>query len=105
MDHYSSHSKPLKGTKTFHHIEIVNNIIHGHLLSPGCPCHSSCANENEDKSKFIKPECGKFYQVRYEFQCKKGGTMIKILPAMCKKNDLVEHLFIFLKFVSNGKHI
>ena len=25
----------------------------------GCPCHSSFANENKDKSKFIKPECGK----------------------------------------------
>ena len=61
MDHYSNHSKPRKRTKTFHHIEIVNNKIHGNLLSSGCPCHSSCANENEDKSKFIKPECGKFY--------------------------------------------
>ena len=61
MDIYLSHSKPLKGTKTFHHIKIVNNIIHGNLLSPDCPYHSSCANENEDKSKFIKLECDKFY--------------------------------------------
>ena len=35
MDHYSSHFKPLKGTKTFQHTEIVNNKIHGNLLSPG----------------------------------------------------------------------
>ena len=35
IDHYSSHCKPLKGTKTFHHTEIVNNEIHGNLLSPG----------------------------------------------------------------------
>ena len=35
MDRYSSHFKPLKETKTFHHTEIVNNKIHGNLLSPG----------------------------------------------------------------------
>ena len=46
MDRYSSHFKPLKGTKTFHHIEIVSNKIHGNLLSPGCPGNSSSANEN-----------------------------------------------------------
>ena len=51
MNPYSSHFKPLKGTKTFHHTEIVNNKIHGNLLSPGCPCHSSPANENKGKSK------------------------------------------------------
>ena len=96
MDHYLSHSKPLKGTKTFHHIEIVNNIIHGNLLSPDCPCHSSCANENEDKSKFIKLECGKFYWVRYEFQCEKGGTMIKVLPAMCKKKKWSWGAFVYI---------
>ena len=67
MDRYSSHLKSLKGTKTFHHTRIVNNKIHGNLLSPSCPCHSSSANENKDKSKLIKPECGKFYWVRYEF--------------------------------------
>ena len=61
MDRYLSHSKPLKGIKTFHHIEIVNNIIHGNLLTPDCRCHSSCTNENKDKSKFINLECGKFY--------------------------------------------
>ena len=38
-------------------------------------------------------------------QCKKGGTTIKILPAMCEKNDLEEHLFIFLKDVSNDEKI
>ena len=30
--------------------------------------------ENKDKSEFIKAQCGKFYQVRYEFQYEKGGT-------------------------------
>ena len=30
MDRYLNHSMPLKGTKTFHHIEIVNKI-HGYF--------------------------------------------------------------------------
>ena len=88
MDCYSGHFKPLK---RLHHTELDNNKIHGNLLSPGCLCHSSSANENKDISKLIKPECGKFYWVRYEFQCEKGDTTIKVSPAMCKKNDL-EHL-------------
>ena len=62
MDHYSSHFKPLKGTKTFHHTEIVNKKIDGNLHSPGCLCRSSSANENKDKSKFIKPDCGNFIE-------------------------------------------
>ena len=53
MDRYSSHFKPLKGTRIYHHTEIGNNKIQGNLLSPGCLCHSSSANENKDKSKFI----------------------------------------------------
>ena len=87
MDRYSSYSKPLKGTKTFHHVEIVNYKIHGNLISHGCPYPSSSANENKDKLKFIKPECecGKFYRVRYEFQYEKSSATIKVLPAMCEK--------------------
>ena len=64
--------------------------IYFHLVSP--PYFSSSRNENKDRSKFIKPECGKFYWVRYELQCEGGGTTIKVLPAMCEKNDLEEHL-------------
>ena len=68
--------------------------IYFHLVSP--PCHSSSGNENKDKSKLIKPECGKFYWVRYELQCERGGTTIKVLPAMCKKkNDLEEHIYFW----------
>ena len=37
MDRYSSHFKPLKGTKTVHHTEIITNKIHLNLPSPGCP--------------------------------------------------------------------
>ena len=57
------------------------------LLSSGCPCHSSYANEKKNKSKFIKPEWGKFYWARYEFQCEKGGTT----------------MFMLLKHVSNDQ--
>ena len=32
MDRYSSHFKPLKGSKTFHHTEIVKNKIYGNLI-------------------------------------------------------------------------
>ena len=82
MDRYSSHFKPLKETKTFHHTDIVNKKIHGNLLSPGSVCHSS-ANENKDKSKFRKLECDKFYWVRYACQCDRLGTAIEVLPALC----------------------
>ena len=101
MDCYLSHSKPLKGTKTFHHTEIVNYKIRGNLLSPGCPCHYSSANENEVELKFIKPECGKFYWVRSEFQCQKGSQKLRFY----KKNDFEEYLFIFLKHVSYDQNI
>ena len=99
-DRYSSHFKPLKATKTFHHTEIVNNKIHGKLLSPHCPCHSSSANENKDKSKFIKPECVKFYWVRSEFQCDRGGATIEVLPAMCERK-WSWGVFIFFKRFSD----
>ena len=69
MNRCLSHFKPIKGTKTFRHTEIVNNKIHKKLISSSCPCHSSSENKKEDKSKFIKTECGKYYWVRYEFQC------------------------------------
>jgi len=45
----------------------------------------------------IKPVLDKFYHVRYTFEYEKGGTNIKVLPAMCERNDLEEHLFVFLK--------
>ena len=67
--------------------------IYFHLDSP--PCHSSSGNENKDKSKLIKPECGKFYWVRYELQCERGGTTIKVLPAMCKKKMILRSIYIF----------
>ena len=91
---YSSYLKVLKGIKTFYHIEIVNKI-HGSSLYPGCPCHSSSTNKNEDKSKFIKPECCKLFWVGYEFQFEKGGMTFKVLPVNASdktwinENDIV----------------
>ena len=90
MDHYLSHFEPLKENKTFHHTETDNNNIHGNLLSPGFPCHSCSADENKDNSKFIKPQCGKLYWVRYEFQCEKSGTTIKLLTTM-----IIRSIYIF----------
>ena len=50
----------------------------------------------------IKPVL-KFYRVRYTFENEKGGTTLKVLPTMCERNDLEEHLFVFLKCTSlNG---
>ena len=95
MGPHSSHFKPLTGNKTFHHTEIVNNKIHGSLFYPGCPCHSSSANKNEDKSKIITPECCKLFWLRYEFQCEKSGTTSKFLPAICKKMMLKSSCLYF----------
>ena len=83
----------LKRLKLFIILKLLTTkfmVIYFHLVSP--PYLSSSRNENKDRSKFIKPECGKFYWVRYELQCERGGTTIKVLPAMCEKNDFEEHL-------------
>ena len=34
---------------------------------------------------------------RYTFENKKGETTLKVLPAICERNDLEEHLIVFLK--------
>lgn len=37
---------------------------------------------------------------------KDGGETVKVLPAICSKLDLEEHLFIFIKEVgSNNKYM
>ena len=51
----------------------------------------------------VKPVLEKSYRVRYTFGNEKSGTTNKVLPAMCERNDLEEHLFVFLKRTSlNG---
>ena len=65
----------------------------------------SSTNENEDKWEFIKPECCKLYQVRYEFQCEKGDATIKVLPAMCKKWFWRAFVYIFEVYIEWSKYI
>ena len=78
------------------------------MLSPSCSCHQdeNQAEKNTDidvPNVTIKPILGKFYCVRYTFETKKSGTTLKVLPAMRERNDLEEHLFMFLKRTSlNG---
>ena len=55
------------------------------------------ADTDDASNATIKPVLGKFYCVRHTFEYEKGGTSIKVLPIMCKRNDLDEHLFVFLK--------
>ena len=51
----------------------------------------------------VKPVLEKSYHVRYTFGIEKSETTNKVLPAMCERNDLEEHLFVFLKSTSlNG---
>ena len=54
IDLYLIYFKPFKVTKLF---IILKLLIHGNL-----PCHSSSTDENEEKPKFIKPECHKLYE-------------------------------------------
>ena len=48
----------------------------------------------------VKPISGKFSHVRDTFENEKGGTTLKVLPAIYERNDLEEHLFVFLKSTS-----
>ena len=56
-----------------------------------------------DNSSVIKPVEGRFYRVNYTFQSKKKNEVTKVLPAMCEKNDIEEHCFVFLKPVESEK--
>ena len=53
----------------------------------------------------VKPISGKFSHVRDTFENKKGGTTLKVLPSMYERNDLEEHLFVFLKRTSLNSFI
>ena len=53
----------------------------------------------------VKPISGKFSHVRYTFENEKGGTTLKVLPAIYERNDLEEHLFVFLKSTSVNSFI
>ena len=55
--------------------------------------------------KSISPTVGQFYKVRYGFLYGKGGEVVQVLPAMCSKNNLTEHLFTFSKSIRQNHHL
>ena len=93
----------LKELKLFIIIEIVNKIHGiGFHLTVLVILHQQIT-ENKDKSKFIKAQCGKFYQVRYEFQYEKGGTTQGFSSNVWKKRSW--GAFIFLNHAWNDKYM
>ena len=101
------HSKHLHSTQKFHHIAIENKKVVGYFLTKTCPCHHQIKQNQEkvesdavpqtgDTEKSISPTVGQYYKVRYSFLYGKGGEVVQVLPAMCSKNNLEEHLFTFL---------
>ena len=106
-ERYEKHFKSLPNIQKFHHVTIEDKKVVGYFLTKTCPCHRK-VNQNQKKEKSdisqtleaeksISPTVGQFYKVQYSFLDGKGGEIVKILPAMCSKNDLKEHLFTFLK--------
>ena len=53
----------------------------------------------------ISPIVGQFYKVRYSFFYGKGGEVVQVLPAICSKNNLEEHLFTFLKSIWQNHYL
>ena len=106
QNRYSERSRTLPGTQKFHFISIKDGKVVGNFTSPSCSCHGTTTTIKETDSNHqpsITPVVGKFYNVKYTFQCEKGGNTTQVLPAMCNKKDLEEHLFTFLKRVSSLK--
>ena len=111
---YRKHSKDLAGIMAWHYVEVKDKKIKSDLLSP-CPCHADASTvgpidtnidmeiEDSDNNSVIKPVEGQFYRVKYTFQSKKKNEVTKVLPAMCEKNDIEEHYFVFLKHVESKR--
>ena len=108
--HFENHSKHPHSTQIFHHVAIENKKVFAYFLMKTCPCHhqikqnqekveSNAVAQTGDTEKSISPTVGQFYKVRYSFLYGKGGEVVQVLPAMCSKNNLEEHLFTFLKSI------
>ena len=115
-ERYKKHSKHLPSTQKCHHVTIENKKVSGQFLTKTCPCHHQ-VELNQEKAKSdavaqtvvteesISPTVCQFYKVRYSFLDGKGGEVVQVLPAMCSKNDLEEHLFIFLKSIRQNHYL
>ena len=58
-----------------------------------------------DTKESMSPTVGQFYKVSYSFLYGKGGEVVQVLPAMCSKNNLEEHLFTFLKSIRQNHYL
>ena len=111
--HFKNHSKHLHSTQKFHHVAIENKKVVGYFLTKTCPCHHQIKQNQEkvegdavaqtgDTKKSISPTVGQFYKVRYSFLYGKGGEVVQVLPAMCSKNNLEEHLHILEVYMAKA---
>ena len=66
---------------------------------------SDAVAQTADTEESISPTVGQFYKVRYSFIYGKGGEVVQVLPAMCSKNNLEEHLFTFLKSIWQNHYL
>ena len=96
---YEEFLKALPNTQKFHHIRIQEIEVVGSLLTKSSPCNTNKEANEEDcpARSVIKPAIGQFYNVKYSFTDRKGKEVIKVLSALCTKNDLEGHLFTTMK--------
>ena len=66
---------------------------------------SDAVAQTVDTEESISPTVGQFYKVGYSFLDGKVGEVAQVLPAMCSKNDLEEHLFTFLKSTEQSHYL
>ena len=66
---------------------------------------SDAVVQTVDTEKSISPTVGQFYEVRYSLLYGKSGEVVQVLPAMCSKNNLEEHLFTFLKSTQQNHYL
>ena len=93
----------LARTQKLHHIAIENKKVVGYFLTKTCPCHHQIEQNQEkvnsdavaqivDTEESISSTVGQFYEVRYSFLDGNDGDVVQVLPAMCSKNYLEEHV-------------
>ena len=63
---------------------------------------SDAVPQTGDIEKSISPTVGQYYKVRYSFLYGKGGEVVQVLPAMCSKNNLEEHLHILEVYMAKA---